>query len=88
MEKEGVRVINIFYDTCSLLFLQKDILKEPFYISSITLNELESIKTSSTKDEETKWRARQVLHLLKDNEDKYEVIIYQETDKYILTLYQ
>lgn len=66
-----------FYDTNSLLILQNEILKEPFIISSISLNELESIKTSRTKDEETKWAARQVLNLLADNEDKYEIEIYK-----------
>ena len=66
-----------FYDTNALLFLQSDILKqkEKFIISNITLKELEQIKTSGTKDEEIKWLARKVLHLLAENEDKYEVEI-------------
>lgn len=66
-----------FYDTCALLELQQDILKtNPFIISSITISELELIKTSSTKDEETKWAARKILHLLEDNEDAYFVVPY------------
>lgn len=68
----------IFYDTCSLLYEQKDAFKqnEKFYISSITLNELEGIKTSSHKDEDIKYNARTLLHLLEENENKYEVILY------------
>lgn len=66
-----------FYDTNSLLILQSEIFKEKFLISSITLNELENIKTSKTKDEEVKWASRQVLRLLADNEDKYEIELYK-----------
>lgn len=78
---------KIFYDTCSLLNLQAEAFKETFYISSITLNELENIKTSGTKDEETKWKARQVLHLLKENEGVFKVIPFKETDKVDLSKY-
>ena len=67
-----------FYDTCSLIQLQKEVFEEePFGISSITLSELEGIKTSIYKDEETKWAARQLLHLLAENEDKYITFIYK-----------
>ena len=42
-----------FYDTCALLNMQEDaFLHGRFYISSITLRELEDIKTSQHKDEE------------------------------------
>lgn len=65
----------IFYDTNSLLDLQQDILKSRFVISNTTLTELEQIKSSGTRDEEIKWKARRVLHILSNNEGKYEVII-------------
>lgn len=52
--------------------------EDKFYISSITLNELENIKSSGTKDEETKYKARQVLNLLDKNENNYCIISYQE----------
>ena len=78
---------NKLYDTCSLLKLQSKAFKENFFISNITLNELEEIKTSATKDEEVKWRARKVLHLLKDNENKYTVITFNESDKTLLQEY-
>lgn len=66
-----------FFDTNSLLLLQSQVFKEKFLISSVTLNELEQIKTSKTKDEEVRWAARQVLRLLADNEDKYEIELYK-----------
>ena len=73
------------YDTCALLELQQGIFVSNFLISSISLSELEQIKTSGTKDEEIKWEARQLLHLLQENEDKYNVIIYNSnTDDEVL----
>lgn len=67
-----------FYDTNALLELMDDILAEPFAISSVTLEELENIKTSKTKTEETRYKARKVVHLLDENRDKYEVVIYDD----------
>lgn len=81
LHKDGVQVIDKFYDTCSLLKLQSKAFEEPFSISNITLNELEEIKTSSTKDENVKWQARQVIRLLKENEDIYKVINFNKEDK-------
>lgn len=69
-----------FYDTNALLSLQKKIfeIEQKFYISNITLNELENIKTSGTKDEEVRYKARCLIRLLEENEDKYEIILYKE----------
>lgn len=68
----------IFYDTCSLLSELKKAFQteEKFYLSDITLNELEEIKTSGKKDEEIKYNARLLLHLLEENEDKYEIYLH------------
>ena len=68
-----------FYDTCSLLkrvdrLFDED--NEKFIISSVTLNELENIKTSANKDVDTKFAARKLLHLLDENPDKYIVKIF------------
>ena len=55
-----------FYDTSSLL-LQADKLfenNETFALSSITLEELEHIKTASNKDADVKFAARKVASLL------------------------
>ena len=78
---------KIFYDTCSLLNLQGEAFKKPFFISSITLNELENIKTSGTKDEEIKWKARQLLHLLKENEGNFTVIPFKEKMNTLIDTY-
>lgn len=69
-----------FYDTCSLIDLQQEVFdtNNKFYISSITLSELENIKTSTYKDEEVKYNARNILRLLEKYPNKYETIIYNE----------
>ena len=68
-----------FYDTCALLTLPSDLFEEYFYVSSVTINELESIKTSGHKDEETKYAARKLLRLLDENQGKYEIVPYKAT---------
>lgn len=76
----------IFYDTNALLLLQDKVLDETFYISSITLQELENIKTSRNKDDEVKYKARKVLHMLNDNHDNYHVFIYNaDVERYLLS---
>lgn len=65
-----------FYDTNAILELQDKIFENPFFISSVTLQELEEIKVSSKKDAEVKYKARKALHLLDENTDKYEVVVY------------
>ena len=67
-----------FYDTCSLLKELDKVFLTNFAISNISLIELENIKTSTTKDEETKYRARKVLHLLEKYEDKFTLIIFKD----------
>lgn len=66
-----------FYDTNAVLFLQDKLLNsnEKFAISSTTLLELEHIKVSRNKDEETKYRARKILHILDENPEYYDVVI-------------
>lgn len=73
-----------FYDTCALLELQQNILNSNFLLSNISIIELESIKTSGTKDEDIKWAARKVLHLLENNEDKYTIISYNTNEDDVL----
>lgn len=69
-----------FYDTSSLLLKVGSLFEEniPFAISSITLDELENIKTSSNKDQEVKYAARKLLHMLDENIEKVNIIIYKE----------
>jgi predicted ribonuclease YlaK len=45
-------------------------------ISSITLQELEEIKTSKYKDEDLKQQARRLLRELEKHADEYEVYVY------------
>ena len=69
----------LFYDTCALLDQGKLVFenKQPFYISTITLKELEYIKSSALKDQEIKYRARQLIELLAQYEAYYTVVLYE-----------
>ena len=69
-----------FYDTNALLDLQEEVFEERFLCSIKTFEELEHIKTSRNKDEETRYKARKITHLLDENHNMYEAIIvnYQE----------
>lgn len=70
-----------FYDTCSLildvdhLFENEGLFK--IAISSITLMELERIKSKETNLSKLK-DVRKLIHILEANRDKYEVIIFTE----------
>lgn len=64
-----------FIDTNGLLVLQNRLLDEQFVISSKSLEELEHIKVSANKDQDIKYKARQVVRLLEENEGKYQVVI-------------
>jgi len=64
----------VFYDTCSLLKLQERAFREHFLVSEVTIRELENIKTSAHKDEDTKWRARNLVRLLSARSGEYTVV--------------
>lgn len=52
--------------------------KENFFIiSSITLEELEDIKSNRNKDDNVKYSARKAVRFLDENADKYRVIVYR-----------
>ena len=71
-----------FYDTSSLLLKAGTLFdenEEKFAISSITLKELEEIKTSFNKDANIKYAARRLLHDLDEHEKDYEVVVFQES---------
>lgn len=73
----------LFYDTCTLLNELDNIFDKPFYISNLTLRELEHIKTSASKDEDIKYKARKVIHLLQDHSNMVTIINYDyRWDKY------
>lgn len=76
-----------FYDTNAVLKLQNKIFEEDFVLSSTTLHELEHIKTSKNKDEEIKYNARKVIHLLDKYSDKYDVVVFTTEVNEILNEY-
>lgn len=67
-----------FYDTCSLLLKANHLWDEDctLVISSITLEELEHIKTSANKDPDVKFAARKVVHELDQHYEDYEIVIW------------
>lgn len=67
-----------FYDTCSLLLAGETLFDkgEKFLISSVTIKELERIKTSANKDADVKYSARLIQHLLRAHQDMYEIITH------------
>lgn len=72
-------MIHKFYDTCSLLLKAGHIFDEEdttLVISSITLQELEDIKTSSKKDNDVKFAARKLTHELDEHFGEFEIIVY------------
>jgi predicted ribonuclease YlaK len=68
-----------FYDTSSLLLAGETLFEQEdkFMISSVSLNELEYIKTSANKDDDVKYTARILLHLFKLHSDHYTVVIHK-----------
>lgn len=75
----------IFFDTCALLDLNFEKFNNKFAISSITLQELENIKTSYNKDNEVKFKARSVVRYLKEHEDKFNIVLCgSKEENYIL----
>lgn len=65
-----------FYDTSSLLLMEN--FDEPIVISSISLFELEDIKSSMHKTESQRAAARRLLRQLDNHEIKYTTIIYNQ----------
>lgn len=72
--------MNKIFDTSSLLLISDKLFEEDtdynILISSITLSELEYIKTATNKDQNIKYAARQLLHKLDANKDKWTCLIY------------
>lgn len=75
-----MKTMNKFFDTSSLLLLGDSIFDKELdynmFITSVTLNELEHIKTAANKDQSVKYAARQLLHALDNNQDKWNFISY------------
>ena len=75
--------MQYFYDTNVLLSNDKKWFnqKEKFFISSVTIEELEQIKSSEIKNPEIKYLARKASRWLVDNQDKYYTYLYDSKDK-------
>lgn len=70
----------LFYDTSALLLeKEKAFSKSRVILSSITLNELENIKTSNSKDNEVKAAARALLNYMSEHLSKFTVVPYQQS---------
>lgn len=70
-----------FYDTCSLLLKTNHLFDEEdvkVVMSSISLQELEDIKTANNKDAEIKYSARKLLNILNENPKAYEIWTFKE----------
>ena len=69
------------YDTCSLLEQAGNLFDSEEYtlvITSITLEELEHIKTSGNKDADVKFAARRVLTDLDEHYGAFEIVLYND----------
>ena len=73
-----------FYDTCSLLEQAGNLFSSDDFtlvISSITLKELEHIKSSHNKDADVKFAARKVLADLEAHYGQFKIVMFDE--KYV-----
>lgn len=69
-----------FYDTCSLLLKAQELWDEyHLVISSITLEELENIKTAANKDPDVKFAARKIVHELEEHYGDYTVVLWKHS---------
>lgn len=71
-----MKLLKYFLDTNVLLENFDEFKDKEFAISSVTLNELEEIKTNKYKTEEVKYAAREATRWLADHYGQYEVIHY------------
>ena len=70
------------YDTCSLLEQAGHLFDSDEFtlvISSITLEELENIKTSGNKDPDVKYAARKVLADMDEHYGAFEIVLYNDS---------
>lgn len=78
-----------YFDTSSLLLMAETLFNKEYdfdvYITSITLSELENIKVSANKDYSIKYAARQLLHKLDNNLDKWYFLPYRAEYADIIT---
>lgn len=67
----------LFYDTCSLLQLtEKEIQNKKIYISSVSIEELNNIKESNSKDESIKSKARYLNKIIRRYPEIFTILPY------------
>lgn len=75
-----MKMTNKYFDTSSLLLLADSLFEKTYdfniYITSISLSELEHIKTAANKDQSVKYAARQLLHKLEANPEAWNCLPY------------
>lgn len=76
-----------FYDTCALLAEvdNENLFSDRFYVSTITLHELENIKSSKTKEDYIKYKARKITHLLDKHFRDYDTVVYERNIENYIT---
>lgn len=78
---------TLFLDTNALLSLGENAFEEKFIIAQKTLEEIENIKVSNSKDGEVKYKARQISRLLDKHDGEYDVVLYSPKIKEIIDSY-
>lgn len=74
-----------FVDTNVLLSQVDQLEKEDFFLlSSISIVELENIKTNRNKTDQTRFQARNAARFLDENPDKYKIIVYAPNIEYAI----
>ena len=69
-----------FYDTSALLKKVDTLFEtgEKFVISSVTLDELENIKTASNKDADIKYSARKLLREMDSHINDFDIVLFED----------
>ena len=69
-----------FYDTSALLKKVDTLFEtgERFAVSSVTLDELENIKTASNKDADIKYSARKLLREMDSHINDFDIVLFEE----------
>lgn len=64
-----------FYDTNALLAMGNKLADIDFYISSVSLHELEDIKNARNKTDDIRYRAREVIRTIEKHSDRCKVVV-------------
>ena len=72
--------IRYFLDTCALMNHYRE-LDEPIAISSVTIQELDKIKDSRNKTQETRFKAREAAHWIERNLNRIHIELWHSSGK-------